>query len=96
MYNDECVNFEIGDVVKVSSQLEDGKYYGDLYFNPKMKKYIGSAFIIKDYDFSGYYILQDIHDESTVEWKWNDDMLCFDDDSDREPASENEVDNLLM
>lgn len=94
--NHECENFRIGDVVQVSLDMMGGHDYGSLFFNPRMKKYIGGSFIIKDYDGFGYYKLQSIEDDSDIPWKWNDEMLCSVEDNEKEIASEDEVDSLLM
>jgi len=94
--NHECENFRIGDVVQVSLDMIGGHDYGSLFFNPRMQKYIGGSFIIKDYDPVGYYKLQSIEDGSDIPWKWNDEMLCSVEDNEKEIASEDEVDSLLM
>lgn len=93
--NRHCVKFKVGDPVMVSYDMEGGLTYDGLSFNYDMEEYIGRNFFIKNFSDTGYYRLIDA-DGFTPRWVWNDLMLIGITIDERDTASDEEVDMLLM
>lgn len=64
----------IGDKVKVRSDLKCGKYYGGLYFNPEMKFYKGKIVTISE-NYGEFYDGRFEIEEDDGEWHWDKEMF---------------------
>ena len=67
------MRYKVGDYVTIRKDLKDG--YGlSLYVNPKMLKYAGNTYQIKDTAIGGTRYILDLPC-SDYTWHWTDDML---------------------
>lgn len=65
------MNYNVGDLVKVKSDLKAEKCYKGLYFAREMEKFNGKTYRIREccYEHDNYYL------EGILVWKFNDEML---------------------
>jgi hypothetical protein len=69
------VGYNVGDKVRVRSDLLGGKTYGGVYMNPEMEIYRGCVFSVLRPSGFGCKLADCIDNETAVAWDWSDEML---------------------